>query len=128
MKNSLVFLISVVLISACHFDGQRQYDQQYPATLTVFNRGESTIEVESIYSSSETDAGFVLNGFSLEPRGQKAIRISYDVLSALEEKAVEFKGQCIDGTPWLLKAEDLTNDIPSVTEIVFMINPCAPPL
>lgn len=123
-RFNLVIFAFLLLLSACNFDGQRQYDHQYPATLTVLNSGNQTFDVESIYNTNKTDAGFILNGFSLEPQEQKSMRVSYDVLSALKDKAVEFAGQCSDGETWLLHGENLSYSTPSEAKIVFSIKAC----
>lgn len=124
MKINIFLLGFLMPLTACNFDGERQFDLQFPARLVVSNGGDAALEVESIYNAGNTDIGFALNGFNLSSNEEVIIPISMDTLSALESKDAAFKGRCPSGNSWRVGAQSFHYTKPSASEIRIELTPC----
>ena len=72
-------LVSAVLAGGCGFDGDRQYDLRYPATLILANQTGVPIEVLNIGSDAQATQTFILDGRQIDSAARGDLRIAEGV-------------------------------------------------
>lgn len=99
--NKYIFIaISVILISGCNFDRERQYNIRYPATLVLENVSHEKIDIQRLYSSPDAKSAFVLNGKSILPGKTVSIRVSEPTYDDILNKHYVLEGICGDRNAW----------------------------
>lgn len=97
--NKYIFIaISVILISGCNFDRERQYNIRYPATLVLENASREKIDIQRLYSFPDAKSAFALNGKSILPGKTVSIRISEPTYDDILNKHYLLEGSCGDGS------------------------------
>ncbi len=100
-------LFWVGLAMGCNFDGDRQYNLRFPATLIIVNDTPAPLSIKQIWSNPGAESTFVLKGSTVEPGKSLQFRIAesdYRVILAGDFKLI---GACGDKEPHEMPGDKL---------------------
>jgi len=99
--NKIIQLVLIsIVVSSCNFDEDRQLSLKLPATLEIKNETKHLLKLESIYSTFESEGGFVLSHQSVDAGGILNLNISESTYNSVREGHFVFEGQCGNFNNW----------------------------
>jgi hypothetical protein len=97
-RGGLILLIS--LAAGCNFDGERQYNIRFPASLIIKNETAGNVVINNIRSSPEAKGTFSLKGSPMGPGESFTLRVAESDYRDLLAGSFVLLGSCGDKAPW----------------------------
>lgn len=131
LKTLISIHLFTLFLLACVFDRNRQLEIHLPALLEVVNKSTMPVEINSIYNSNTTLAGFLIKGGKLTSGQTFVTKINETTFDAIKQGKYFIEGSCGNVNNWTIEGNQLEEKFienNSEWKITIIIDSCNVPV